>query len=314
MAVALAYRHIQVNPPNAIFWIVIDIDEPVISDPISRQMKAIFDGMVPLPNFLAVNPESGRAHAYYALSRAVAKGDHTSIKAMRYVAAIEAALIFALGGDPQYANMIAKNPVHPDWRRVDLRSEPYTLHELEDGLDLFVPDKSSQREELKNAGAAGRNVTVFDRLRFHAYQHVMMYKSDADYMTWKRYLSARADDYNDSVPALPANEVRHIVTSVAKWTWTHYTGTLSNEAFSELQAFRGARGGRISARVQAEQADKEGTTVAAKMKAVRACKKADDTKPAQAIQLRAEGVSVAEIARRLKISRPTVYVYLKSVK
>jgi|SRR5450830_310084 len=252
LALALAYRHIQLNPPNAVHWIVIDIDSPVITDPISKQMKAILDGDVPTPNFLAVNPLNGRAHAYYALERAVAKGDHASMRAMRFVAAIESALIFALGGDPTYAGLIAKNPTHVDWRLIDLRSVPYTLHELEDGLDLSGPDKSAQREEAKNAGCAGRNVMLFDRLRFHAYQHVRMYQEDSDYITWKRYLSARAADFNDDL-ALPANEAKHLVQSVAKWTWTRYTGTLSNAAFSELQAYRGAKGGRISAKVRAEK-------------------------------------------------------------
>lgn len=51
LALALAYRHIQLNPPNAVHWIVVDIDSPVISDPISWQMKAILDGDVPIPNF-----------------------------------------------------------------------------------------------------------------------------------------------------------------------------------------------------------------------------------------------------------------------
>lgn len=268
LVLALAYRHIQFNPPNAMYWIVIDIDEPVISDPISRQMRAIFDGDVPTPNFLAVNPLSGRAHAYYALERPVAKGDHATIKAMRYVAAIESALILALGGDATYAGLIAKNPVHVDWRLIDLRAEPYTLHELEDGLDLAGPCKAEQREEAKNAGTAGRNVMVFDRLRFHAYQHVMMYREDSDYMTWKRYLTARAADFNDFVPALPANELKHLVQSVAKWTWHRYTGRLSDEAFSDLQAHRGARGGRISAKVRAEAAELQGVTLSDQMKAV----------------------------------------------
>ena len=264
LVLAMAYRHIQLNPPNAVHWIVIDIDSPIIADPISKQMKAILDGDVPTPNFLAVNPDSGRAHAYYALERAVAKGDHASIKAMRFVAAIESALIFALGGDPTYAGLIAKNPTHRDWRLINLRIEPYTLYELEDGLDLSGPDKSKQREEAKNAGCAGRNVMLFDRLRFHAYQHVVMYREDADYMTWKRYLTARANDFNDDL-ALPFNETKHLVQSVAKWTWTRYTGTLSNEAFSDLQAYRGARGGRISAKARAEKAEKQGTTLAAQM-------------------------------------------------
>ena len=312
LALALAYRHIQLNPPNAVHWIVIDIDAPVISDPISKQMKAILDGDVPTPNFLAVNPLNGRAHAYYALERAVAKGDHASMKAMRFVAAIEAALIRALGGDPTYAGLIAKNPIHRDWDLRNLHPQPYTLHELEDGLDLSGPDKSAQREEAKNQGCAGRNVMLFDRLRFHAYQHAMMYREDSDYITWKRYLTARATDFNGEL-GLPVNELKHLVQSVAKWTWTRYTGSLSDEAFSDLQAFRGAKGGRISARVRTEKAG-GAEQLAESMRAVRACQKTDMSKPAAAAQMSSEGVSVAEIARRLKVSRPTVYAYLKSVK
>lgn len=296
LTLALAYRHIQLNPPNAVHWIVVDIDSPVISDPISQPMKVILDGDVPTPNFLAVNPENSHAHAYYALEKSVAKGDHASIKAMRFVAAIESALIRALGGDPTYAGLIAKNPVHIDWRLINLRSEPYTLYELEDGLDLSGPCKAAQREEAKNAGCAGRNVMVFDRLRFHAYQHVMMYREDSDFMTWKRYLTARAADFNShQTPPLPVNELKHLVQSVAKWTWHRYTGRLSDKAFSDLQAYRGARGGRISAKVRAEAAMLQGETLSGQMKAVRA-KRPSQGKPWEAL-----GISRAQYYRDRKI-------------
>ncbi|BBW00107.1 replication initiation protein [Pseudomonas monteilii] len=296
LAKAIKYRYLQLNPPNAVHWVVVDIDKPVIADPISPQMQAIFDGRVPLPNFLAVNDESGRAHAYYALSRPVAKGDHATIKAMRYLAAIESALIFALDGDPTYAGLIAKNPLHKDWRLINLRDEPYTLHELEGSLDLGGPCKAEQREEAKNAGCAGRNVMVFDRLRFHAYQHVQMYREDSNYETWKRYLSGMAAQFNDFKPGLPPNELRHLVHSVAKWTWTRYTGKLSNEEFSQLQAHRGARGGRISAKVRAEKAEQQGTTVSEQMKAVRA------QRPTQGKPWEALGISKAQYYRERKNS------------
>lgn len=298
---ALSYRHIQLNPPNALHWIVIDIDAPVITDPISPQMKAILDGDVPLPNFLTVNPENNHAHAYYALERAVAKGDFGTIKAMRYVAAIESALIFALDGDPTYAGLIAKNPTHVDWRLINLHPHAYTLHELEDGLDLSGPDKSAQREEAKNAGCAGRNVMVFDRLRFHAYQHVMMYREDSDYMTWKRYLTARATDFNSAHnPPLPFNELKHLVQSVAKWTWTRYTGRLSDEDFSDLQAYRGARGGRISAKSRAETAVLQGVTLAERMRELRKMNPSEGKGITKTKPWEAEGISRATWYRRQK--------------
>ncbi len=293
LAQAMAYRHIQMNNPAAMHWLIVDIDHPVLRDPISPQMRAIWNGDVPMPNFLAINPVSGRAHAYYALAKPVPKGDFAKIKATRYAAAIEAALIFALNGDPAYTGHMAKNPIHRDWELRNLRSEPYTLHELEDGLDLAGPCKAEQREEALSAGSIGRNVTVFDLLRFHAYPLVSMYREDATYNTWRRYLSARADDYNSTQnPPLHVNELRHIVDSVAKWTWNTYTGTLSDSAFSDLQAFRGAKGGRISARVRAEQAEKQGTTVAVQMSQL-SSKGITDSKPWEAL-----GISRATWYRR----------------
>jgi len=293
LAQAMAYRHIQMNNPAAMHWLIVDIDHPVLRDPISPQMRAIWNGDVPMPNFLAINPVSGRAHAYYALAKPVPKGDFAKIKATRYAAAIEAALIFALNGDPAYTGHMAKNPIHRDWELRNLRSEPYTLHELEDGLDLAGPCKAEQREEALSAGSIGRNVTVFDLLRFHAYPLVSMYREDATYNTWRRYLSARADDYNSTQnPPLHVNELRHIADSVAKWTWNTYTGTLSDSAFSDLQAFRGAKGGRISARVRAEQAEKQGTTVAVQMSQL-SSKGITDSKPWEAL-----GISRATWYRR----------------
>lgn len=301
LAKALAYRHIQMNNPSAMHWLIVDIDHPVISDPISPQMRAILDGDVPTPNFLAINPVSSRAHAYYALERPVPKGDFAKIKATRYAAAIESALIFALNGDPAYTGHMAKNPIHQAWRLIDLRSEPYTLHELEAGLDLTGPCKAEQREEAVSAGSIGRNVQVFDLLRFHAYPLVSMYREDSTEATWKRYLAARAADYNSmQTPPLDPNELRHIVDSVSKWTWSTYTGTLSDEAFSDLQAFRGARGGRISARVRAEAAEKQGVTLSEQMSELRKLNPSEKKGITRTKPWEAEGISRATWYRRQK--------------
>ena len=96
LARALAKRYLQFNPPHAVFWIVLDVDAPIAladTEKPSEQMLAILDGQIPTPNFMVVNRENGHAHAFFALETAVAKGEHASQKALRYVAAIEAALI-----------------------------------------------------------------------------------------------------------------------------------------------------------------------------------------------------------------------------
>jgi hypothetical protein len=144
-----------------------------------------------------------------------------------------------------------------------MRSEPYTLHELEDGLDLSGPSKSEMRAEALELGEAGRNITVFDRLRFYAYQHVKHYREDATFEMWRDYLTAKADSFNvfDFGQPLHFSELQHIVKSVSTWTWKKYTGRLSDKAFSELQAYRG----RISAKTRASTAKVEGTTLSKKM-------------------------------------------------
>lgn len=301
LARALTYRHLQCNPPHAVYWLIIDIDNQVISDPVSPVMSKILNGDVPLPNFIVVNQESGSAHVYYALSRPVPRHDHGHIKAHRYLAAIEAALIRELGADAGYCNLVAKNPFHDHWRRIDFRSEPYTLHELEDYLDLSGPSKSEQRAaQLEEASKQGemRNCVTFDKLRFHAYPLVKMYREDgATFEQWERYLSRAADTLNDYRTPLDSRELKHIVRSVAKWTYFKYTGTLSDEQFSRLQAERGAKGGRISAKSRSAAAEANGSSISEQMS-----------------QLRSKGVSDSEPWKALGISRATWYRRQKTVR
>jgi hypothetical protein len=254
---ALKMRYLQYNPPHAIYWIVLDIDQPLIAEKPSKTMMRILDGEIPLPNFLVVNPENGYAHAYYGLETPVAKGDHASQKALRYAAAIEAALITALGADALYTNLIAKNPLNKHWNVVDLRAEPYTLSELHDGLELEGPTKQTMRKALVEKAhqeGIGRNVALFDHIRFYAYQWVDEYRQAASFLTWAMHLLDKVEGYNGFRVPLRANEVKHIAKSVARWTWDHYNGRMSDSDFSALQARRGARGGRISARKRAADA------------------------------------------------------------
>lgn len=271
LARALAKRYLQFNPPHAVFWIVLDVDAPIAladTEKPSEQMLAILDGQIPLPNFMVVNRENGHAHAFYALETAVAKGEHASQKALRYVAAIEAALIRTIGADACYSGLVAKNPHHDHWRLVEFRHEPYTLSELHDGLDLKGPSKSRLRKEAIGQGL-GRNCDLFDRLRHHAYKMVEMYREDANEALWQRYIQGKAKDYNDFPQPLDAKEVQHVAKSVARWVWRHYTGQMSNAAFSKRQAVRGARGGRISARARESAAGGQ-DAFCEQMKAVRA--------------------------------------------
>ena len=88
--------------------------------------------------------------------------------------------------------------------------------------------------------------------------------------------------------------------SVAKWTWTRYTGRLSDEAFSDLQAYRGARGGRISAKVRAEAAEKQGVSLAKQMSELRKLNPSEKKGITKNKPWEAEGISRATWYRRQK--------------
>ncbi|MEO4016911.1 replication initiation protein [Pseudomonas rossensis] len=250
---AIKKRYIQFNPPHALYWIVLDIDMPIMG---SLTMSKILEGEIPQPNFLVENRENGHAHAFFGLKTPVAKGDHASKSALNYVAAIEAALIRAFGADALYTNLISKNPLNPHWNLIDLRSELYTLGELHKKLDLRGPSKNIMRrialEEAKAQGIA-RNCQMFNRIRSYAYQTVREYRQSASFNEWQRLLVSKAEVYNDFPDPLLSKELSHIVKSVARWTWSKYTAKSAAE-FSRLQAERGAKGGIASAQKRSADA------------------------------------------------------------
>jgi len=123
-----------------------------------------------------------------------------------------------------------------------------------------------------------RNCTLFDMLRFHAYPLAKMYQADATFEQWERYLDRAGDRLNRSFSnPLDYRELK-------------YTGTLSDEQFSRLQAERGAKGGRISAKSRTAAAEAKGSSISEQMS-----------------QLRSKGVSDSEPWKALGISRATWY-------
>lgn len=229
---ALEHRHLQVNPPHTKHWIVIDIDVTVW--PLIHQM---LDGEVPAANFLVINPENHHAHAFYALETPVKTGDGASAKALAYLADIESALVRALSGDPLYTGLIAKNPLHPDWQLNRLREQPYTLGELQDGLNMKGKSKTELGQEAREQGH-GNNVNLFNALRLHAYERVDEFRQQGGWAQWLRHIHGKAEDY---AVALDFKEIGHTAKSVATWVWKRYTGQSKCPYARARRAARGRR-------------------------------------------------------------------------
>lgn len=160
-------------------------------------------------------------------------------------------------------------------------SEPWELGELADWLTL--PKTLPRRGQ---SVGLGRNCTLFDMLRYWAYDNVLEFRISGGIRTWSETVLRVADGFNSFPEPLPDNEVKATANSVAKWVWRNYTKRWTDEEFSQVQANRGRMGG-----LKKGHANKD--------------------KRVQAHELRAEGMKQQAIADALGVHRNTVRNWLK---
>jgi len=185
---------------------------------------AWIEAELPAPNLVVINPSNGHAHLIYLLGAWVQTdfGDSRRLKVVRYAGAIERAYTAALGADPAYTGRFQHNPLSDAYVTRIGRDAPYSLDELARYVDLNEPILK------KNAPTGiGRNVEIFDRLRRWAYVAVADWRIGT-YEAWCGVVADRAGQIAATIGAesprgpLKANEVGHIVKSVARWVWERY--------------------------------------------------------------------------------------------
>ena len=226
---ALRRAYIDPNPAGQVWAMVFDIDRPGAA-------VAWDDADMPAPNWVAENPANGHAHLGYILAAPVSRSDASRGKPLRYLARIECAMTNALDADRTYSHRLTKNPGHPRWRTFFERGRPYELDELRD----YLPDNLPLRIPRAEAVGEGRNVTLFDGLRYWSYRHRLAFNV---YDAWHAACRQRARALNEFAHPLPDREAMHTAKSVAKWTWVR----ISPEAFAAVQAARGRRSGKARA-------------------------------------------------------------------
>lgn len=276
--IAVKHRHIQHNKHTSVAYIVLDVDHPFVLQMLNEQL-------LPQPNFLVINPVNQHAHLFYELSTPVHTTNVARTKPLRYLASIEYALRDVWGADKGYSSLISKNPLHKSWKLVQLRQEAWELGELADWLTL--PSKLPKKAQ---SVGLGRNCTLFDMLRYWAYDSVLEYRVSSNFKTWQRDVLSAAEGFNSFPEPLQYNEVKNTANSVAKWVWTNYTKRLSDDEFSARQAARGRQGGKKGGRGRTE-ADKE--------------------KRLQAREMREAGHTQEQIANALGVTARTIRNWLK---
>ena len=246
-ASALAYRHIQHNPPPHVAALVFDLDK-------ADSYHAWQDAGLPAPHWISVNRMNGHAHIGYILAAPVARTSAARQKPLRYLAAIEHVLAKRLGADLGYSGLITKNPTHADWLTVWHQIEPYSL----DYLAEFCPDAdlaAYSRRSRKEATGLGRNVTVFDNVREWAYTAIRAHWRPNGYDAWLCAVQAACECTNvfglEQGGPLPHSEIKATAKSIARWTWRNLTPStfadyVDRTHTPEIQAARGAKGGKVS--------------------------------------------------------------------
>lgn len=221
---------IQYNTPRTVFALCFDIDRELAHE-------AAYEANIPQPSLIVTNMKNGHAHLYYNLKTPVHRLDCKSFRPVRYLAAIQYGMREALQADAGHSGLIGKTPYHPAWRTREPYSPAlYELGELAEYVNL--PTKIPR---LGIREGIGRNVEIFDRLRFWAYKWVGEYKQRTQ---WENAVLSRAPYYNVFPVPLGPREVDGIAKSVARWVWQRYTGRISDAEFSAIQSKR--RSNRLS--------------------------------------------------------------------
>ena len=224
--------HIQVNLPWARAFIVNDVDRP-------RAAAAWMEADLPMPYWVAKNPDNGHAHQCDAIDAPVLLGDHDRQAPMRYLEAVERAIAAALEADPAYGGLVTKNPLHPAWQTLT-GGWPRTLAEYAEHL----PDLGKHRRKgpAKPIGV-GRNVDTFDGCRLLAYREVREWWPRG-YVRWQAHCVERANGWTADHHQTPLDvrEAYHIGRSIALWVWRRF----SPEGYAKWQASVGRKGGAAS--------------------------------------------------------------------
>lgn len=198
------------------------------------------------PNIVCYNPQNPERHqAFWLLSDPVhCQPESRARKPYRYLRAVEAAYDAKYGADVHFSRHIHRNPAHwhsdTDWRH----DRAYTLHELAAVVDL---QPRQIRAGMRKITDGGRNSTLFNDLRYWAYQNAE-YARQADYDIWHSQVVTRALALNTFENPLPKNEALVVARSVAEFTYFRYRvqGATITDEYRAAQAKRGAIGGRKS--------------------------------------------------------------------
>lgn len=218
---ALRYPYMQVNRSGFVSWLIFDLDHnnPYIWEDVG----------LPAPNLIVQNRASGNSHLYYAITP-VCTTENARDKPIAYMKAIYTAFAARLNADTEFhSGPVAKTPGHRWWLTSELHNRVHDLAELADFVELEAASRWGKVVNVDHLSHS-RHEILFELVRHYAYAIVGRERQDGNFITFTQLVEAFAHNRNSFTRLgfdanLPHSSIRATVKSIARWTWTHYTGT-----------------------------------------------------------------------------------------
>jgi len=227
---AWQYPEIELRTPTSCPVLVLDCDQGA-HNPIAAALAAV----LPWPSWVCWRRGTQSCHAAYCLRRPVLTYEGALPVPQAALARIAEYYTRELRADPGYSGVLTHNPVHQQWQTDWGYQGGYSLAELAQ----FIPPGWRLPRPEKCLSIAGRNTGLFRAGMKWCGQP----RNWGNFSAVGAYLAALNTTL---VQPLPVREVEGITKSVARYARENLTSGQTQVQFSQLQAVRGRKGGRIS--------------------------------------------------------------------
>lgn len=192
-------------------YIPIDLDRP-------DSLYAFRKAGIPQPTIMTVNKDNGHAHYLYALNKPVIFTDKSRLHPQEYFKEITESLEFQLDADPNFVGLITKNPLSNFWH-TETNDVSFDLKDFKEYILNRLPKQFRKRNPINRIinNPSGRNCTVFDTVRFFAYNQVKFCDSQSELLSKVIQLALDLNSQFDT--PLPIRELQDTAKSVSKWTY-----------------------------------------------------------------------------------------------
>ena len=232
---AINHRFIQINS-----WIkstlLFDIDQ-------AEWSAGMWTDFGLPPTWITRNEKTGNCHFGYTLEKPVICNHW---KPVEYFANVQFAMNHLLNGDVNYPGLITKNPFHGD-HRLFWYGNLYTLDMLAKASLPFAPLKPKRKRieiDLTKVNNGERNVSMFHEVRGVSYVEIRNFRGENRIFSlfYEKMLEHSKNLNYCLIEPLTLPEVKHITTSVCKWTFAKDPKV--EEQFKKRQSGKGKKNSR----------------------------------------------------------------------